>query len=325
MLQLTVVPRTFPAWLLLSLLAAPAAAQPADALRWRAPPGECPDAAALWERVQRHGGSGAALQASGHRLDIEVQRSAGHWRAEVQLRDEAGTLQGQRVLTASAGCEALVEQVVVVVGLLTTPLLQPPASPETAQASDDERAAPPQPQSQPTKAQGRWVLSVRALAAGGMQPGVALGGGAAIRWWSPRRVGLAAGGHWLAARDVRSAGRDVGQLGVAFAFGELCVEALRGSGWAISPCAQAQVGRVRSLPASGQDQPRSSLPLVNALAGLRYGQRLGAGVVLAAWLQTGSPLIRHAFTLEQDAREQRVFRTRSWVAEGGISLGWQIP
>jgi hypothetical protein len=190
----------FPAPLAIILLGLPAAAHAAGSARLvvtrDTDAAECPGERALRDAV----GARLGYEPFGQDADMEIavafRREGATLRATVQVRDRAGTVKGERVLSSSGSdCEELASATSLTISILLDPRsgMIPPRPPDPMLVPDPPPAAPTasaKPPIPPRPAQERVRLRLGAAATGssGNAPapaaGLLVGVGVEHRWWS---------------------------------------------------------------------------------------------------------------------------------------------
>jgi hypothetical protein len=347
--------------LLASLTLAPSAqAAPPPrpvALSWSRLPGAetCRDARALAQAVEQRLGhpvfvapTQAAWTIEGR---IEHRSAPDAWRATISIEDEHGALLGTRELTSEAPhCEALDEQLTLVVALMIDPdaalLPPPPASPSPPPTLPSPAPPPTLPLPSPSPSPSPTLPPVPAPVPPPLPPprpstifgarlGPALslgllptlGLGAELRGhlrppgWPTLEIGAAV---W-APREV-SNGLFGATFSLAHAFLAACPLQVARWGFDLAPCAGVQLGALRA-GGFGFDLSRQQEQIVfDATLGADLRRRLVGPLFAAAYVEMIVPVVRDRFFyLTAGGVKNEVFRLSPVAGSANLSLGVELP
>jgi hypothetical protein len=344
-------------------LALPAQAAPPPrpvSLSWSRLPGAetCRDARALAQAVEQRLGhpvfvapTQAAWTIEGR---IEHRSAPDAWRATISIEDEHGALLGTRELTSeSPHCEALDEQLTLVVALMIDPdaALLPPPSPSPPSPSPSPAPPPTLPLPSPSPSPTLPPAPVPAPAPPlpplppprpptpsttfgarlgptfslGLLP--TLGLGAELRGhlrppgWPTLEIGAAV---W-APREV-SNGLFGATFSLAHAFLAACPLQVARWGFDLAPCAGVQLGALRA-GGFGFDLSRQQEQIVfDATLGADLRRRLVGPLFAAAYVEMIVPVVRDRFFyLTAGGVKNEVFRLSPVAGSANLSLGVELP
>ncbi len=245
---------------------------------------ECPDARALRDAVGARLGYEPFAEDADTEIAVGFRREGPTLRATVQVRDAAGTVKGERVLSSSGGdCDELASTTTLTISILLDPRsgMIPPRRPDPVLVPDAHVAPPsdvpaPKPVLPPAREPFRLRVSAEGTVSVGTAPapaiGLLVGVGFERHWWSASaefRADLPATAtvDSLGVRTSLLAGNVVpcAHFGKAYACGVLTLGVVQGEIIDASPSRQSTFHAM-------------------------IGPRIGLAIPIAAWLSVGGHL-----------------------------------
>lgn len=285
----------------------------------------CPDAGRVQADVVRRLGRSPFVEPSRVFIEATITNEAGTWRAELEMRDEAGVSLGSReVESDSHQCGSLASAAGLAIALMIDPdaLLErptPTAAPRPAPVPVAAPAAPtPAPPTPP-----RAELLASAIAASRVLPKPAIGARLA---GDVRLLGRFEATLSLAFLPERRAQQNGEEVSFGLLWGALgpCYRLVDSSRVKLAACATFAFGALQSVVFEPGRTRTSQLPWAAATAGLRVGVSPTHPLVLEGGVDLLTPLYRRDYLVEHAPGDNvLVFSDPSVAGMGFIGVGVQ--